>query len=43
MFVKTKEIQSSSKGENDMIDITSQTTVAIKDARIQDGIAKVFV
>lgn len=43
MVVVTKTIQVRSKGQDDMIDITEQTSKAIKDSRLKDGIVTVFV
>jgi secondary thiamine-phosphate synthase enzyme len=43
MPVITKTITVSSNGENDMIDITSQTDEAIKSSRLQDGVVVIFV
>ena len=43
MSVITKVITVSSNGENDMIDITSQTDEAIKGSGLQDGIVAIFV
>ena len=43
MSVITKTITISSKGENDMIDITDQIGEAIKASRPQDGIVAIFV
>jgi secondary thiamine-phosphate synthase enzyme len=43
MPVITKTITVSSNGENDMIDITSQTDDAIKSSRLQDGVVVIFV
>jgi secondary thiamine-phosphate synthase enzyme len=43
MPVITKTIAVSSNGENDMIDITSQTDEAIKSSRLQDGVVVIFV
>jgi secondary thiamine-phosphate synthase enzyme len=43
MPVITKTITVSSIGENDMIDITSQTDEAIKSSRLQDGVVVIFV
>jgi secondary thiamine-phosphate synthase enzyme len=43
MPVITKTITVSSNGENDVIDITSQTDEAIKSSRLQDGVAIIFV
>jgi secondary thiamine-phosphate synthase enzyme len=43
MSVITKTISVSSNGENDMMDITSQTDEAIKSSRLQDGVVVIFV
>jgi secondary thiamine-phosphate synthase enzyme len=43
MSVITKTISVSSIGENDMMDITSQTDEAIKSSRLQDGVVVIFV
>ncbi len=43
MSALTKIITVSSKGENDMIDITRQTDEAIKESGLRDGIVVIFV
>lgn len=43
MPVITKTITVSSNGENDMIDITSQTDEAVKSSNLQDGVVVIFV
>ena len=43
MVVVTKTIQVRSKGQDDIIDITEQTSKAIKDSKLKDGIVTVFV
>jgi secondary thiamine-phosphate synthase enzyme len=43
MTVITKNIQIKSKRENDIIDITEQTSKAVKDCKIENGIVTVFV
>ena len=43
MAAVTKAIQIRSKGENDMIDISSQTTTAIREAGMENGITTIFV
>lgn len=43
MPVNTKIITVISNGENEMIDITSQTDGAIKESKLQDGVVVIFV
>ena len=43
MTVINKNIQITSKRENDLIDITEQTSKAVKDSKIENGIVTVFV
>ena len=43
MVVVTKTIQVRSKGQDDIIDITEQTSKAVKDSKLKDGIVTVFV
>ena len=43
MTVITKMIKINSKGENDMVDITDQTLIAIQESKLKDGIVTVFV
>lgn len=43
MTVITKSIKIQSKGENDVIDITDQISVKIKESQISSGIVNVFV
>lgn len=43
MSVITKTILIKSKGEGDMIDVTEQTSKAIEQSKIRDGIVTVFV
>lgn len=43
MTFVTKTIQVKSKGENDMIDITKQTSRAIEESKLEQGIVTVFV
>src|ERR687888_2128981 len=43
MTVITKTIKINSKGENDMVDITDQTSKAIQESKLKDGIVTVFV
>ena len=43
MTVVTKKIKISTKGNTDIIDITSQVTDAVSKSKIKDGIATVFV
>ena len=43
MTIITKTIQSKSRGENDMIDLTKQTSKAIEESKLEDGIVIVFV
>lgn len=43
MTVITKTIEINSKGENDMVDITSQTLKAILESKLANGIVTIFV
>ena len=43
MVVITKTIQVRSKGQDDMINITEETTKVIKESKLKDGIVTVFV
>jgi len=43
MTVITKTIGINSKGENDIIDITEQTSQALKESKIKNGIVTIFV
>ena len=43
MTVVTKTIQVRSKGQDDMIDITEQTSRAVKESKLKDGIVTVFI
>ena len=43
MPVITKTVQIKSRGENDIIDITEQTTKAIDESKVEDGIITVFI
>jgi secondary thiamine-phosphate synthase enzyme len=43
MIVKTRTIQINTKGEDDMIDVTSHTAAAIKESEIKNGITTIFV
>ncbi|MBI3841793.1 MAG: YjbQ family protein [Thaumarchaeota archaeon] len=43
MAVVTKTVQVRSKGQDDMIDITEQTSRAVKESKLRDGIVTVFV
>lgn len=43
MAVVTKTVQVRSKGQDDMIDITEQTSHAVKESKLRDGIVTVFV
>jgi secondary thiamine-phosphate synthase enzyme len=43
MAIITKTIQTKSKGENDMVDLTKQTSKAIEESKLGDGIVTVFV
>jgi secondary thiamine-phosphate synthase enzyme len=43
MVVLTKTIQTKSKGENDMIDITQETAALIREGNLKNGIITVFV
>jgi len=43
MTVITKTIEINSKGENDIVDITDQTSKAILESKLEDGIVTVFV
>ena len=43
MTVVTKTTQIKTRGENDMIDITGQTSKAVEESKLEDGIITVFV
>jgi len=43
MPVITKTVQIKSRGENDIIDITNQTTKAVDESKVEDGIITVFI
>ena len=43
MAIITNTIQTKSKGENDMVDLTKQTSKAIEESKLEDGIVTVFV
>jgi len=43
MVVKTKTVEIKTKGENDMINITTQVASAVGETQIRDGIITVFV
>ena len=43
MTVINKNIQITSKRENDIMDITEQTSKAVKESKIENGIVTVFV
>lgn len=43
MAVKTETIRIKSKGENDIIDITEQTSEAIRQSKVKNGIVTLFV
>lgn len=43
MIVLTKRIQIKSKGETDIVDITDETSHAIKESKIKSGIVTVFI
>jgi secondary thiamine-phosphate synthase enzyme len=43
MNVITKTTRIKTRGENDMIDITGQTSKAVKESKLKDGIVTVFV
>ncbi len=43
MTVITKNIQIKSKRENDIIDLTEQTSKVVKESKIENGIVTVFV
>jgi len=43
MTVITKTIEITSKGENDMVDITDQTLKAILESKLENGIVTIFV
>jgi secondary thiamine-phosphate synthase enzyme len=43
MTIITKMIQTKSRGENDMVDLTKQTSKAIEESKLEDGIVIVFV
>lgn len=43
MAVVTKIVQVRSKGQDDMIDITERTSMAVKESKLREGIVTVFV
>jgi secondary thiamine-phosphate synthase enzyme len=43
MTVITKTAQIETRGENDMINITGQTSKALEESKLQDGIVTVFI
>jgi secondary thiamine-phosphate synthase enzyme len=43
MAIVTKTITVSSKGENDMIDLTQSTSKAVQETDVKDGIVTIFV
>ena len=43
MTVTTRNIRIKTSGENDIVDITGQTSNAVKDSKIEKGIVTVFV
>jgi len=43
MTVITKTTSINTRGENDMIDITGQTSKAVEESKLKDGIVIVFV
>jgi secondary thiamine-phosphate synthase enzyme len=43
LTVITKTIETNSKGENDMVDITDQTLKAILESKLENGIVTIFV
>ena len=43
MTVITKTTSIKTRGENDMIDITGQTSKAVEESKLKDGIVTVFV
>ncbi len=43
MIVINKNIQIKSSRENDIIDLTEQTSKAVKESKIENGIVTVFV
>jgi secondary thiamine-phosphate synthase enzyme len=43
MTVITKTTSINTRGENDMIDITGQTSKAVEESKLKDGIVTVFV
>ena len=43
MTVITKTAQIETRGENDVIDITEQTSKALKESKLEDGIVTVFI
>jgi secondary thiamine-phosphate synthase enzyme len=43
MVIITKTIQTKSRGENDMVNLTKQTSKAIEESKLEDGIVTVFV
>jgi secondary thiamine-phosphate synthase enzyme len=43
MAIKTETIRIKSRGENDIIDITEQTSEAIRQSKVKNGIVTLFV
>ena len=43
MTIITKTIQVKSRGENDMIDMTKQTSRLLEDSKLDEGMVTVFV
>lgn len=43
MSIITKTITISSRGENDMIDLTQSTSKAVQETDLKDGIVTIFV
>lgn len=43
MTIITKNLQVKSKGENDMIDVTKQTSRLLEESKLDEGIVTVFV
>lgn len=43
MTVITKTTRIKTRGENDMIDITGETSKAVEESKLKDGIVTVFV
>jgi secondary thiamine-phosphate synthase enzyme len=43
MIIITRTIQVKSRGENDMIDMTKQTSMVLRESKLEEGLVTVFV